>query len=238
MEDPLKLEAILNWNMTPAEGEAFQLTIYYEQVFRELFGTEIDGQTYRRNSLPKKGDPRKSVLFRHCWKMRRETRGLLELHEYKNYIHANLFIIKINNGQVLPNCVCGDKAWIRYKVWKRKYDQKMADVSATTPLPSVSTTNPKIIAEIDRTKKFLFERCDGEVTLEKIGNFIKKGLFKLWIASGKVSAYYVALSPFVANSCDISQLFSVCMSSLSVVQEKLTPEVRNYFRHEYHFEFI
>lgn len=233
----MELDAVFQWNMTSPEIDVFKLAVLYEREFRKIFGEEIDGQALRRNSLPKRSDPRKSNLFRHCWKMARETRGLIDPHDYKNYIHANLIIIKLNKGHVEPNCICGDKAWVRWKVWKRRYDQKMAEVGATAPPPSVSTTNPKLIAEIDRTKKFLFERCEGNPTYEKISGFIEGGFFKMWVATGKVSPYYLVLSPFVEKSGGLKQLFTVCTSSEAVVREKVTSEVKDYFKHEYRHEF-
>lgn len=237
MENQLGLETILEWSMTPDESDVFHIALTYENEYKKIFGAETDGISIRKNSLPMRNDPRKSNLFKQCWKLRRETRGLIEKSEYKLYIHANLFIIKLNKGHVDPNCVTGDKAWIRYKVWKRRYDQKMAEVGSQAPPPSISTTDPKIIAEIDKTKKFLFERCDGSPSLEKIKKFIEMGVFKLWLATGKVSPYYVAMSPMVNKSCDINELFTACSSSIGVIREKITTQVKDYFLNEYSHEF-
>lgn len=234
----MQLDAVFQWNMKPLEAEVFSLAVTYEQLFRKIFGAQADGQAVRRNSVPKRSDPRKSNLFKHCWKLRRETRGLVESHEYKNYILANLTIIKLHNGHVQPNCICGDRAWVRYKVWKRLYDEKMAEAGCAAPPPSVSTTNPKLIGEIDRTKKFLFEKCEGEPTYDKIRQFIENGIFKLWVATGKVSPYYLVLSPYVKKTGAIDSLFSICPSSQGVINDKITPEVRNYFNHEYQHEVV
>ena len=223
--------------MSVEEGEAFHIALVYEQEFKKMFLGELDGQTVRRNCLPKRGDPRKSNLFRNCWKLRRETRGLIDQSEYKNYIRANLFIIKANNGHVEPNCVTGDKAWIRYKVWKRRYDQKLADIGVQTPPPSTNTTNPKIIAEIDRNKKFLFEKCDGQPSFEKIKKFIEDGVFKLWVATNRISPYYLALSPFVEKSNHKESLFDFCNSSEGLILSKITQEIKDYFNNEYRHEF-
>lgn len=234
MSEEVDFDSIFQWNMDALEVEAFKLAVCYEKTFRKIFGSETDGQTLRMNSLPKRSDPRKSNLFRHCWKMRRETRGLIEGEEYKNFIHANIIIIKLNNGRIQPNCICGDKSWIRYKVWKRRYDVKMAELNSVAPPPSVSTTNPKIIAEIDRTKKFLFERCEGEVSIDKINGFINNGIFKFWVASGKVTPYYVLLSPFIKTS---DELLSGLGSSAGVFRDKLTTEVKDYFAYEFKHEY-
>lgn len=232
----MSVEAILDWNMSDVEAEVYHIALAYEKEYRKTIGN-ADLRAMGRNALPRRGDPRKSNLFRHCWRLRRETRGILESKEYRNYIHANLLIIHSYNGYIEPNCVCGDKAWLRYKVWKRRYDIQLSELNATAPPPSVDTTNPKIILEIDRTKKFLFERCEGEVTFEKLKGFIESGIFKLWFATGKVSPYYVAMSPLVAKICDIETLFARHTCSLGVVQEKITKEVKDYFKHEYAHEF-
>jgi len=235
-EEPLDIDTIFQWRMTSQEIEVFKLVLAYDKAFKKLFA-DASPQIKKLNSVPVRTDPRKSNIFRQCWKMRRETRGLLEGTEYANYIYANLLIIKLNNGRVQPNCVCGDKAWVRYKVWKRRYDQKMSELSSTAPPPSVSTTNPKVIGEIDRTKKFLFERCEGEVTFDKIKTFVDEGIFKFWVASGKVSPYYVVMSPFIAKAGDVDAQFAGCSSSPAVVREKITSEVKDYFKHEYRHEF-
>lgn len=223
---------LLQWDMTPEEKEVCSYAILYVNEFRKLYNNNCDGETVRRNSLPKKNDPRKSSVFRHCWKMKRETRGLLESHEYKNYIYANLLIIKLNKGYIQPNCICGDKAWMRYKVWKRLYDRKLEEKNAILPQNKI---NNAILSDIDRTKKFIFEQCKGEVSKEKIVNFINQGKFVLWTAKGNVSPYYVVMSPFFEN-IDIKNMTG--NSSLSVIKEKITKEIKNYFESEFKHEFL
>lgn len=222
--------------MSPVEGEVFHIAMIYEQEYRKAYGDQIDGISFRRNSMPRRGDPRKSNLFRNCWKLRRETRGLLEQTEYRNYIRANLFIIKSYSGHVEPNCITGDKAWIRYKVWKRRYDAKIAEANCQIPVKP-TTTDPRVFAEIDKTKKFLYEKCEGTPTFEKLIKFIDMGYFKLWVATGKISPYYLELSPVVLKSQNKQQLFSICTFSESIMQEKITEEIKEYFKKEYGYEF-
>jgi hypothetical protein len=236
--EQVRYDAIFEWNMSAMEVEAYKLAVLYEQEFVKLFGgtEDIDGQVFRRNSIPKRGDPRKSDIFRQCWKLRRETRGLLTPEQYVNYVKANLAILKINKAAPSPNSICGDKAWIRWKVWERWYTQKLSDKSCVAPIPSVSTTDPKIIREIDRTKKFLFEKCEGETpSSEKIRTFIENGFFKLWIFSGKASIYYVMMSPYTQPY--ISDLAEACSFDPVLYREKITSEVRDYFHYEFSHEF-
>ena len=229
------IEAIFEWNMKPEEVEAYKLAITYDEEFRKLY-PDADATVTRQNTVPMRFDPRKSNLFRHCWKLRRETRGLLEGSEYTNYIRANLIIIKLNHGRVGPNAICGDKAWIRYKVWKRHFDRKQAEASAKAPAPSAATTDPKLIANIDRTKKFIFEKCDGAPTKEKMLELSKSGMFKFWLSSGKISPIYLALSPFLADDC--AKLAEACSISLALTRESVTAEVKEYFDYEFKHEHV
>lgn len=230
----MRYDAIFEWGMTPIEVEAYKLACLYEQEFLKLYkgSDDLDGQGYRRNTLPKRGDPRKSNLYRYCWKLRRETRGLLTPEQYQTYVVANLTILQMNNAHVEPNAICGDKAWVRWKLWDRWMREKLAEKSAVvTPIKGA---NPKILKDIDKTKKFLFEKCEGKPTYEKIKGFLDSGFFKMWVASGKVSPYYVIMSSYTKEH--IQDLSQTCSFDPRLLQEKATKEVRAYFKEEFAHE--
>lgn len=234
----MRHDAIFQWGMSPAEAAAYKLAVLYEEEFHKVCKDgEIDGRTYRCNTIPKRGDPRKSNLFRYCWKLRRETRGLLQPEEYRLYIRANLTIIQMNKGHIEPNAICGDKAWIRWKVYERWYKNKLADINHGTPPPSTTGVSPRIIREIDKTKKFLFEKTEGDPTAEKIQGFVETGIMKLWVMTGKVSKYYVVLSPWVQTCCDLDPYCESCGFDPTLIREKTTQEVRDYFNYEHRHEF-
>jgi hypothetical protein len=233
----LRLEAIFEWNMNKDEAFVYKIACIYEREFLNMFSggkSDFDGQTFRRNTIPKKSDPRKSNLFRYCWKLCRETRGLLKSDEYQPYIFANLTIIKMNKGHVEPTCICGDKAWARWKLHGRWVREKMAERAATAPVPSGSSDN-KVCMQLDKTKKFLFEKCDGNPTFEKIEEFLDNGFFKLWVATGKVSTYYCVLSPFMSQSVDA--LAETCSFDPTLVRQRITDGVENYFKEEFKHEY-
>lgn len=238
MDDDVKYSAIFEWNMTRDEAEIYKLAVIYEEEFKKMFDDQpdIDKSMFRPNTITKKSDPRKSNVFRYCWKLRRETRGLLEFQDYRHYIRANLTVLQAHKTNISPQMICGDKAWIRWKVWKRIFDRKMAEIASTPPPPSVSTTDPKLIREIDRTKKYLFERCEGSPTCEKIKEFIDNGFMKIWVMTSKVCPYYVVLSPFVAKSCDVSKLAESCAFDPALIKEMITQQVKDYFAHEFTHE--
>jgi hypothetical protein len=231
-------ETIVQWRMTREEAGVYKLACLYDREFRRLFcGTGVEQNSFKRNTISFRNDPRKSFLFRHCWKLRRETRGLLESHQFRQYIVANLTIIKLNDGYVEPNLICGDKAWIRWKLYERWFKQKEAEKACLPPPPSVSTIDPKIVKEIDTTKKFLFERCEGEVTEEKLQKFFDDGIMRFWILTGKVSRYYLILSPFANKICDMEEFAEQCSFDPVLFREKISNEVKEYFKHEYKHEF-
>jgi hypothetical protein len=226
--------------MTPEEVHAYKMADLYQEEFLKIFKGNIHGVDYRRNTLPSKKDPRKSVLFKHCWKMLRETRGLLKPEQNSLYIRANLTILKMNNSEnISPNCICGEKAWIRWKVWERWFNRKLDEIASKTPV--LDNTDPKLFHEIDKTKKFLFERCDGEPSLEKIKEFLDTKIFKMWLVSGKVSRYYVALSPYMSklmSDKDLTAMCDSCFFDLNLIKEKITEGLRSYFKKEFsHEEF-
>lgn len=230
-EQPMRLDAIFQYNMTKKEADVYKICLLWEKVAARMF----PGESYPR--IPKRTDPRKSHLFRHCWKMFRETRGILEERDWERYITANLTGIKKHSGRIDPNCLAGDKAWKRWRIYKWLYEKAMAVKNGETPPPSAITTSPKIVLDLDLTKKFLYEKCGGEVTEEKIAEFIKSGIFKLWVLRGKVSPYYVMQSPWVRKHADLKELGQDGWFDPNLIQSKITPDVDEYFRKEFDYEF-
>lgn len=218
-------DAIFQWKMTPPEAEAYKFALYWCEEAHKVFPKA------HVSCLPKKGDPRKSLLFKHCWKLLRTVKGLLKPEEVPLYIHAQLYCMKKFDGYVGPNCLSGDKAWIRWKVYKYLYEQKLAERENRPP---PLKANPAISKELILTKKFIFEKCDGDPTQEKIEGFFNDGFFKLWSMKGHVSAYYLMLSPWLKKH--IKKLSFDCNFDPKLVEGKLTPDVVEFFRHEFDYE--
>lgn len=146
----------------------------------------------------KKGDPRKSWVFKICYKLVRETAGVLDPDQYEIYVQAQLEILKILSKKHFVNIdasiLAGEKAWVRWKVWKNKYDSlinKPAEVSFV-----VSPGRAKAIKGLQDTYEFFKSRLATIPNLEEMKNFHSNSDLFLWINFGKVSPYYLALSPF------------------------------------------
>lgn len=228
-----KLDAIFEWNMSSAEAETYRIALIWEQEVEKIAPPYVkNSEWHRKNHLPKKGDPRKCLLFKHCWKFRRLTIGLLKEEEIRLYIVANLTVLKANNAYMEANVLCGDQAWIRWKIWKRHFDRKMAEETSSPPPP---VAEDRVTRELLRTKRFIYEKCEGIVNQTTIDNLFNRGSIKLWIQQGKISIYYIMLSPFMKKY--IQPLSKDCCFDPKLFLEKIDKQIERYFQYEFNEEF-
>ena len=186
------LDAVEKYNMDDLEAKACNLSAMWLEQSRRAF------HDYRHSTM-KKGDPRKSLIFKIAYKLARETQGILENNEYSLYIRAQLEVLKyINSGKdhplIDPNCLVGERAWKRWKLWKKRYD-------SVKNKPAESVANgigfQKAIDGIEKTKEFFAKIFGSEHTLNKMQEcYINNNIFR-WINLGKISPYYLAISSFV-----------------------------------------
>lgn len=225
-----KYDPVFHWNMNEQETQVFKLALMWEEQTKKAC------PDCKLATLPKHGDPRKCNLYRQCWKFNRETRGLLKQDEHNLYIKANIQIIVANNGRLEPNALCGEKAWIRWKVWKRLFDRKKLEQKGEI-VPDKLVVDPKVMTELDCTKRFLFEKCDSEPTFDKIKKFLDNGKMSMW-AGGKVSYYYLILSPWIEKMVELQEIAKKYGFDPKVYQQKTSDDVKKYFQQEYAFEFV
>lgn len=227
------LEAILDWNMNDLEAKAYKLCLIWEKtIAREL-------PNYHTAKLPQKGDPRKSVLFRYCYKLARETQGLIPDTDYKLYIFAQIYTLKnISDGTVHaliePACLVGDKAWYRWKYWKNqfeKFKQKQLNQGDTSQL---SASETHVLNELRKTKEFLSKQIDN-LNYHAMEALINSPDFIKWVSFSKVSPYYLIISPIVKNIIpDLDKVFAVEESLyLKSINNNIIIEFKKMFEHEF-----
>jgi len=192
-EEEMGLEAILHYEMDETESLAYQISLIWLKKSREYF------PDYRHATM-KKGDPRKSLVFKMCYKLVRETKGILQATDYPLYIKAQLQVLKyINEGKaqplIDPNCLVGEKAWKRWKVWKKKYDaitNKPKEISAKSKVAT-----GKALEGLQQSKEFLVKVFGDTLEFEAYNQaYLNNNIFR-WINFGKISPYYVCLSPYL-----------------------------------------
>ena len=145
-------------------------------------------------------DPRKSLAFKYCYKLQRETRGLLKEEDYELYVKAQLhmlkyFAIKYNNQALVvePQCLVGEKAWKRWKFYKFKYDSLKRSPVEKTQTPSkidIAVFKQNLL----NTKKFLISKIP--LNNKSVKNNHEK--IVLWNKLGSVDNYFMLL----CNSID------------------------------------
>lgn len=199
--EPMGDEAILRYDMTDMEAQAFRVLMFWMDRSRKVFPD-------CRHSTLGKGDPRKSLIFKICYKLVRETQGVLDQSEYPLYVRAQLDVLKHivkNSGNPLidPSCLVGEKAWRRWRLWKRRYDSISA--RSDDGVEALAAGALKALDGLEKTKEFLV-RSMGQLELEKYEQAaVNKNLYR-WINQGKVSPYYVAMSPYVRKAADMKEL--------------------------------
>lgn len=187
------IESAEKYSMDEMETHACHIAAMWLEQSRKKF------PDYRHATM-KKGDPRKSLIFKIAYKLVRETNGILTKEDYPLYIRAQLDILKAINRDnahplIDPNCLVGEKAWKRWKLWKKKYDQVR-----NKPKDNVEVTGvgiQKALDGIEKTKEFMVKTFGSDITFDKYKeSYINNNIFR-WINMGKISPYYLAVSPFV-----------------------------------------
>ena len=216
------LEPILKYNMTPLQARAYKLSLIWMELVKKEFPND------KHDRLRKNGDPRKSMLFRHCLKLAQDTQNLIRPEEYKLYILAQLRIMgkQEENGvhpYIEPQILTGPKAWKRWKSWKYDYDKRMRQ---SLPDASEITMSPIIVCQqLANTKNFL--KKQGVNTKGLVQLMVDSGQFKEWFKMEKISPYYLMLSSFVKAAIGSKDLQEVFDQDFLVY--KITSEVEDYF---------
>lgn len=185
-----ELEPIIKYRMDAMESKAYKIALMWQDECRR----EIPGEPHAR--ISPKSDPRKTTLFKYCFKLARETSGILAEPDLLLYVRAQIQILKdIKDGDVHaliePHCLVGDKAWRRWKVWKARYDKKMS-IPAGNPAAPPKPSEGKIRAEISSTLDFLSRM--GCLDLDSM--YGRKDDLVRWIRGGEVSCFWAVLSPW------------------------------------------
>lgn len=231
----------IKFNMTHEEIKVLKLTELYHKITRKTF-PEFYHPKKARKSEP---DPRKSIIFKYCYKLYRETKNKLKDSEYKLYIKAQMDVLKnivSCKGEIPninPNILVGDKAWMRWLVWKKQYTL-LKDKKATHASEELEKTNTeqKIIKDLKKTKQVLKEKL-LRLSKKEILNSLNCKAMVRWVVADVVSPYYLCLSPVVRswmkkNNYDFIDTF---MIDITLYEAHINSNIVNFFKKEFAYEF-
>lgn len=228
MQDDRFYQQALEYQMTEFESKAFKIALMWEELSREAFPNDNCGK------LPKRGDPRKSSLFRYCYKLLRSTNGLILFDQYEWYIKAQLDILKDQAERgITPACLVGIKAWHRWKVWIKKYNN-----ISKVGVAKIEVPDSKIIAKLKRTKEFLINQYKRNPTLDDLNNAVKNRTMIRWLTLGKVCGYYILLSPLILKILDGQDFEKVFNFDLSIYKSHINDSIIDFFKKEFDYEYI
>jgi DNA-binding MarR family transcriptional regulator len=103
----------------------------------------------------------------------------------------------------------------------------------TEEAPPVEFNDARVLRQLDRTLAFLTEQSNGEPTPATIRGFIETGDMRLWAVSGKVSYYYLCLSPLVNKET----MGTECSFESTVYEAKISQAVRQSFAERFAYEY-
>jgi len=220
--------------MDDLESKAFKISLMWEDYCKREFPNE------RCTCLPKKKDPRKSILFKYCYKLAKETLGIIPDNEYRLYVIAQLQVLKSLkkdgvHGMIAPQILTGPQAWKRWKYWKFIYNQRMAQV------PDVESTKsnvnlPKINKDFNTTKNFLAAKIKP-LTINGLETKIEDLSLIRWVLTEKVTPLYIILSPWVRSKVTLKIIENNFNIDLAMHRPKITKEVEDLFEKVFDYEF-
>ena len=180
------VEVVLKYNMQGEEVDAYRLARFYVYLSIKFF------PSYSHSTLPKTGDPRKCLLFRYCYKLIKDTADLTP-EDRKLYLFSQFAMLKkitFSDGShplVSPAMLVSKKAWGRWLIWKKTYD-RIVKKKENNFHPSIDKIKKQLIATSDFLKD-----ADCEQIVK-------------WVTLGKISPYYLVLSPLVKKWMAESQI--------------------------------
>lgn len=212
-----ELDPIIKYSMDEMEGKAFKIALIWQDECSE----NLKGEKFEK--VAKGRDPRKSNLFKYCYKMAKETAGIVPDKDARLYVRAQIQILRsIRDGKshalISPHCLVGENAWRRWKVWKRIHERAMGK-SLTSEEIGIRIKEFRIIADLQRTYDFLKDKEYSSSDLER------------WTLNGEVSPFYALLSP------SFMRIVGREIVDRTLYRASVTPEVERFFREKFHNEF-
>jgi len=221
------LEPILLYSMDETEAKAFKIGLMWQEECEKNLPHE------KHESFKKGKDPRKTNLFRHCYKVVKELKGIVPDSEIQLYVRAQIQVLQsIREGKIhamiSPHCLVGERAWKRWKFWRRIY-QKSLSKSLTCDELGIKIKEFAIKGDLQKTLSFM----ESKGIMEQCKYMSSKNDIERWISTGELSPFYAILSPRI-NKMFEGEEFPV---DQSLYRPSITPDLETFFRERFSHEF-
>jgi hypothetical protein len=230
------LEDIIKFDLNPKEAAAYKVAAIYDHLLHKMF------PNYRHICGLGK-DPRSSLVFRHAWKVIEEHgHEMTGKDDYKVYVMAQLKVFKtyLDRGEpvlINPNCLSGDSAWVRFKLYEKRYEQSKAFQTVEAANIQVNSDD-RIVKELKKTKDYFFLKFKKHCADDVVRALDDRSLLR-WVVMKNVSGYYPHISPLVKKWLEeknqsVVEYFG---HALAVYGKAITPVAYDYFNQEFTYEF-
>ena len=222
----IQLQPILKYSMDDTEAKAFKIGL----MWQEECSKHLPKEQHERFRPGK--DPRKTSLFKHCYKIAKELKGLVPDSDLQLYVRAQIQVLKsIREGEIhaliTPHCLVGERAWKRWKVWKRIYDSCLSK-NPTADEIGIMIKESMVRGDLIRTLSFI--QSKGLVDEEKYKSS-KQDLAR-WASTGEISPFYIVLSPRARS------IFGEDMPvDAALYRPSITPALEAMFKEKFSHEF-
>lgn len=230
------LETIAAYDMNQAEADAYKICCIYHELARRTF------PNYRHYPKTNK-DPRKTTLFKYCYKLIKDTKGKLKSSEWVFYVKAQMDVMKSlgRDGDIpliQPACLVGEKAWRRWMLWKKFYNIKLKKFDDAQEAVVQLHSEPSVKAMLLKDKQFLESRIP-DLSKDTLSKSMESGHLKLWIATRQLCGYYAILSPVVNEWLKQKNITSYQAFSLDLEYYRpgITPAIEAFFKEHFQYEF-
>lgn len=227
----------IKYKMDALETEACRVCWLWIDGLKKYFP---EGRKVGMNIVPNcffdKKDPRKTLLFKYCYKFVRESQNILTEEEIPLYIKAQFDILRHLDRsnisvEISPNCLVGEKAWKRWKLWKYKYDAITAKPSEIPE--AVGPGAIKAINGFDKTKEFIVSKFGKTPSFEQYQEKYEDIIN--WIKFGKISPYYIVVSPYIEKLVQSNDLKNLNID-VNIYKPCITSEVIERFKEIFPYE--
>lgn len=181
-------------------------------------------------------DPRKTLIYKYCYKAQREFKDVLEEKHYELYVNAQLLVLRFlsekykNHLMVEPTCLVGEKAWKRWKFFKYKYD-KLKNFS--TKIVEIKPHLIKLKFELISTKDFLLSKLDWAASMHQDFSvemfYVSQYNLTRWFNLRKISPYFIVLNNELNKRYENKELSFLLKTDLLLYRQIVDDKIKELY---------
>jgi hypothetical protein len=218
----------LELGLNQDETLAYQLSCQWFELTRKIL------PNYCHPRIARKGDFRKSIVFKHMLKFVKENKDTLAGFQFVLFIRAQLEIVhklQKEGKRILvdPSLLHGDKSKARWAVWKKLVKEKRQ-----TTKVAYAYIKSNVISEFELTLKTIKDLLKDDVSIE---NYIKESPNILrFVILKKISPLYVVCSLWVKRLPEQIKIDIIDLSNTENLKDFDLSEIHSIYKKYFDFE--